>query len=210
MSTPDQPPLPGTGNGDQQPTTATPAWQTPAPPAPPVTGAGTTPLAASQPPTTPMPSPAPAAGGQQGWPPPGAQQQPAANPYGSAPGGAAPALPSYGTPASGYGTPGYGAPGYGTPGNLPYASAPSSTSNTLAIVSLVCSLAGLLTWFSAIAGIVCGHIALGQMKRSGNETGRGMALAGVIVGYVITIVGLVFMVWMIWLFYELTSYGYDF
>jgi uncharacterized protein DUF4190 len=63
---------------------------------------------------------------------------------------------------------------YGAPG---YAYAPRT--NTLAIVSLV------LSFFVSIGGIICGHIALSQIKRTG-EGGRGLALAGVIIGYVFT------------------------
>jgi hypothetical protein len=51
-----------------------------------------------------------------------------------------------------------------------------TTTNTLAIVSFVGS------FFVSLVGIICGHIALVQIKRSG-EKGRGFALAGVIIGY---------------------------
>ncbi|MFD6053821.1 DUF4190 domain-containing protein [Agromyces sp. NPDC060279] len=60
--------------------------------------------------------------------------------------------------------------------------APAKT-NTLAVVSLVASLAGLLTGFGFIVGIICGHISLSQIKQRGEE-GRGAALAGTIIGYV--------------------------
>ncbi|MBG6059862.1 protein-disulfide isomerase [Cryobacterium sp. MP_M5] len=49
--------------------------------------------------------------------------------------------------------------------------------NTLAIVSLVSS------FFVSLVAIITGHIALGQIKRRG-EAGRGLALAGLIIGYV--------------------------
>ncbi len=54
----------------------------------------------------------------------------------------------------------------------------AAPTNTLAIVALVTSLVGI-----HLAGIICGHIALNQIKSSG-ESGRGMALAGLIIGYV--------------------------
>lgn len=57
--------------------------------------------------------------------------------------------------------------------------------NPLAITSLVLSLVGLVTWITAIPGVITGHIALRQLRRTG-EGGRGMALAGVIVGYVLS------------------------
>ena len=50
--------------------------------------------------------------------------------------------------------------------------------NTLSVVSLATSVTG----FGALAGIISGHIALSQVKTS-NQSGRPLALAGVIVGY---------------------------
>jgi hypothetical protein len=61
----------------------------------------------------------------------------------------------------------------------PYVSparAPQSV-NGLAIASLVTSLISL-----QLIGIVLGHIALVQIKKTG-QAGRGLALAGVIIGY---------------------------
>ena len=88
---------------------------------------------------------------------------------------AQPAYPAYGQPA---------APGYYAP-----------PTNTLAIISLV------LAFVFSIGGIICGHIALSQIKRTG-EGGRGLAMAGLIIGYVFTgfvvlyIIGIViFAVW---------------
>ncbi|MCI4659551.1 DUF4190 domain-containing protein [Cryobacterium zhongshanensis] len=49
--------------------------------------------------------------------------------------------------------------------------------NTLALVAFIGS------FFVSLVGIVCGHIALKQIKRTGQD-GRGFALAGVIIGYV--------------------------
>ena len=52
-------------------------------------------------------------------------------------------------------------------------------------MSLVSSLVGLLIipLLGSIAGVVTGHMSLGQIKRTG-EQGRGLALAGTIIGYV--------------------------
>jgi hypothetical protein len=51
--------------------------------------------------------------------------------------------------------------------------------NTLAVVSI----ATALTSIGAVAAVITGHVALTQIKKSG-ESGRGLALAGTIVGYV--------------------------
>ncbi len=57
--------------------------------------------------------------------------------------------------------------------------------NPLAIASFVCSLVGVFVSGLGIVGIILGHIALGQIKRSnGYEQGRGFALAGLIIGYI--------------------------
>ena len=58
--------------------------------------------------------------------------------------------------------------------------------NTLAIVSLVC---GAIAWFAApvlasIVAIVTGHMARGQIRASGGtEEGDGLAVAGLVLGY---------------------------
>jgi hypothetical protein len=51
--------------------------------------------------------------------------------------------------------------------------------NTLAVVSI----ATALTSIGAVAAIITGHVALTQIKKSG-QSGRVLALAGTIVGYV--------------------------
>ena len=51
--------------------------------------------------------------------------------------------------------------------------------NTLAVVSI----ATALTSIGAVAAIITGHVALTQIKKSG-QSGRGLALDGTIVGYV--------------------------
>ena len=58
--------------------------------------------------------------------------------------------------------------------------------NVLAVVSLVSSV---LAWviipvLGAIVGVVCGHIARGQLRYQPNESSRVMALLGLIIGYV--------------------------
>jgi hypothetical protein len=51
--------------------------------------------------------------------------------------------------------------------------------NTLAVVSL----ASAVTGFGAVAAVITGHISLAQLKKT-NESGRGLALTGIILGYV--------------------------
>jgi hypothetical protein len=55
----------------------------------------------------------------------------------------------------------------------------------LAIASLVLSLSALLLGpLGFIPGIICGHLALSSIKQDPALKGRGIALAGLIVGYV--------------------------
>jgi len=55
--------------------------------------------------------------------------------------------------------------------------------NTLAVVSL----ASAVTGFGAAAAVITGHVSLAQIKKS-QESGRGLAIAGVVAGY--TVIGL--------------------
>ncbi|WP_051225005.1 DUF4190 domain-containing protein [Pseudoclavibacter soli] len=65
--------------------------------------------------------------------------------------------------------------------------APAKT-NTLATVSLVAGIVGLVgfAWFYGLVSVVAvitGHMALYRIKRS-HEKGRGMAIAGLVLGYI--------------------------
>jgi hypothetical protein len=51
--------------------------------------------------------------------------------------------------------------------------------NTLAVVSLATAATG----FGAVAAVITGHISLAQLKKT-HESGRGLALTGLILGYV--------------------------
>ena len=63
----------------------------------------------------------------------------------------------------------------------PYAPAPPT--NGLAIAALVCGVGGFVIGVSFIPAIICGHLARAQIRRTG-EQGGGLALAGLIIGYV--------------------------
>ena len=74
---------------------------------------------------------------------------------------------------------GWSQPPSSTPGFYPPPYPPRRT-NALAIAAVVCA------FFFAPAAIVLGHISLSQIKRTGEE-GRPMALAGLVLGYVFTV-----------------------
>ena len=79
----------------------------------------------------------------------------------------------------------------------PYAPAPQQKTNTLAIVSLV------LAFVVSLGAVICGHIALNQIKKTG-EQGRGLAIAGLVLGYIGLVGGLI---WIIAVFSFFATYG---
>lgn len=113
---------------------------------------------------------------QQAYPPPPQYGQ-TYDPYGSQYPAAGPA---YGPPNQGFASPQFGQPGYPNP-------MAGQRTNGLAIAALVC---GLLPFFcvTSIIAIILGHIGLSQVKNSnGAESGEGLALAGLILGYVFVV-----------------------
>ena len=84
------------------------------------------------------------------------------------------------------------------PSSTPYSSAPEQKTNTLAIVALIL---GILI---PIAGIVVGHISLSQIKKTG-ENGRGLALTGTILGYVFSVLWIIF--WVVTLILPFLIFG---
>lgn len=74
-----------------------------------------------------------------------------------------------------------------------YGSAPvSAPTNGMATASMVCGLIGFVTCgLTSLLAIIFGHIAQSQIKRTG-EGGHGMAIAGLILGYLVTAGWIVF------------------
>jgi len=78
-----------------------------------------------------------------------------------------------------------GAPQY--PGYPPQYVPGMNPTNALAIASLIVSILGF-----GLIGVILGHIALSQIKRSnGYERGRGLAIAGLVIGYAEIAIGLI-------------------
>jgi Domain of unknown function (DUF4190) len=67
-----------------------------------------------------------------------------------------------------------------------YYTQPTAGTNGLAIASLACSIGGfVICGLGFIVGIVLGYIAKNQIDQSGGaQEGRGMAVAGIIIGWV--------------------------
>ena len=113
--------------------------------------------------------------------------QPYPPPYGYPP------PPPYGGGPVGYG--GYGGPPPMYPGAYdPYQGYPPHQTNSLAVASLVTAITGVVLgiplaifcyvgWLIPVIAAAMGGVALNQIKQNGQQ-GRGMALAGVIIGCV--------------------------
>lgn len=118
--------------------------------------------------------------------------------------------PPYPPPPYGY----YGAYPYYTPYSPypppPFYPGPMATATSgWAIASLIVALAGSLVVpvIGSLLGAIFGHIALDEINRSqGRLTGRGLAIAGIVVGYVFTALYLVFYGYLIFvLIFALSS-----
>jgi hypothetical protein len=75
------------------------------------------------------------------------------------------------------------------------------TTSGLAITSLVCGLVGLVTCLliPGIPAVICGHLALSQIANSPTPmVGRGMALSGLVCGYLSVLMLISSIVMMIW------------
>ena len=66
-----------------------------------------------------------------------------------------------------------------------YAGYPARSTNGLAIAALICGIAGLffVPIVASVLGVIFGHIARKQCREN-NENGDGMALGGLVTGYI--------------------------
>ncbi|MFI6163408.1 DUF4190 domain-containing protein [Micromonospora sp. PTRAS2] len=114
-------------------------------------------------------------------PPPPGQYEPPPSPYEPPPAARYEPPPpgQYGGPPPGYGQ--YGPPGEGQYGPPP---GQGRGTNVLAVLSLV------FAFVFAPAGIVLGHVAKRQIRRTG-EDGDQLATWGLILSYIFTVIGLI-------------------
>jgi hypothetical protein len=90
---------------------------------------------------------------------------------------------------------GYGSDPYNQPANVQhhyYASAPPQN-NGMATASMILGIVGIFCGVTSILAIIFGHIAHSQIKRTG-EGGAGMATAGLVMGYIITVLWILYWV----------------
>jgi hypothetical protein len=122
--------------------------------------------------------------GQGGYVPPPGYGVPPYPPPPAQPGIFQPPYAQPGYPQQWYGEPGYGQPAYG---QQAYGYGPPRT-NGLAIASLCCSIGGFVVFgVPSILGVIFGFVGRSQIKRSnGAQKGDGLALAGIIIGLVVS------------------------
>ena len=76
---------------------------------------------------------------------------------------------------------------------------PQRKTEQLAVLSLIFSILGLCGFccgfflVAAIGGIVCGHLALSRIKANPELEGHGLAMAGLVIGYVAVAS------WLVWI-----------
>jgi uncharacterized protein YacL len=68
-----------------------------------------------------------------------------------------------------------------------YGQAPQDRFNTLSIVAFI------LAFVVSLGAVICGHIALAQIKRTG-ERGRGLAIWALVLGYLGILIGVLLVV----------------
>ena len=81
---------------------------------------------------------------------------------------------------------GLGGPQWGGDYSAPIA---AGGSNGKAIASMILGIAGIFTCgLASIVAVILGHVSRGEIKRSGGrQQGSGMALAGLILGYIMLV-----------------------
>jgi hypothetical protein len=122
-----------------------------------------------------------------------------------------PAYPGYGTPPAApppYAPYGGAMPPYGhyTPAYGQALAAPQTSS--FAIASLVCSLASwfVIPFVGAIAAVVLGHVARHEISHSyGQKSGSGLAIAGLVIGYIQLALALLGGLFLLWIFIVLAA-----
>jgi len=120
-------------------------------------------------------------------PPPGAVPGPPTSVPPMAPGwGAPPGQAVYvptpaGSPAA---PPPYGPMGAAPPGMVyvPVYAAPTPGTNGMAIASMILGILWVY-WVGSVLAVIFGFVALNQIKKR-NESGRGMAIAGLVLGFI--------------------------
>jgi hypothetical protein len=83
----------------------------------------------------------------------------------------------------------------------------ASRTSRLAIASLVCSLSSLITCIGWLPGIICGYMAKSRIRRDSSLKGKGLATAGLTIGYLILMLEVGTAGYRIWTFSNAVKQG---
>ena len=78
--------------------------------------------------------------------------------------------------------------------------------NGMAIAALVCGIGGFFVFPASFAAVVLGHVARREILRTG-EAGSGMATAGLVLGYIGTVIGILLILVFVGTFFFLVSWS---
>src|ERR1700722_13819412 len=94
---------------------------------------------------------------------------------------------------------------YGPPGNYgPPMVAPRT--NGMALAALAWGMGGFFVFPSSFAAVVLGHVARREILRTG-EAGSGLATAGLILGYIGAVIGILLILVFVGTFFFLVSWS---
>ena len=67
----------------------------------------------------------------------------------------------------------------------PQPAPPIRRTNRMAMASLCCGIGSLFVVITSVLAVIFGHVALREIRADPNQDGRRMALAGVIMGWIV-------------------------
>jgi hypothetical protein len=69
-------------------------------------------------------------------------------------------------------------------------------SDGLPLISLLVTIFGFFVagFIGPLIGVILGHVSLNRLRRSGQDQGRGLAVASLVIGYAMLILGLILLI----------------
>lgn len=74
---------------------------------------------------------------------------------------------------------------------------PPQKSNGMAVAAMVLGIAGFIIWICCIPAVILGIVSLNQIKNNPEMEGKGMAMAGIICGGIVLILGILAIIFII-------------
>jgi hypothetical protein len=70
-------------------------------------------------------------------------------------------------------------------------------SNGMAVAAMVLGIVSFIVWICCIPAVILGIVSLNQIKNNPEIEGKGMAMAGLICGVIVLVLGILFIVYVI-------------